>query len=201
VRNHVRVLIVFLITISGVSAAPMLPDFVVDTNKLILEQYVNTRNINLEKWSANLKQKALSSCRVQCDEEVIENILVDEVRRIGDPHLWVTNPVSKRIEDEFPVGDDRHISNFGFILERDQSELVVRYVHPTSPAADAFQIGDRILSASGVPEQDTFRAIAFAERFGKRLEFKYSRDGDVKTVTLFPGGSWKANYTILDVCG
>jgi C-terminal processing protease CtpA/Prc len=197
----IRVKFYILVVILGfgaVIAAPALPSFLIDANNLILKQYINTRNIDLQKWLTNLRQKAASSCLTKCDEEVIETILVDEVRRIGDPHFEVINPASTRIEDSFPVGDGHLITSFGFILERDQSEIIVRYVHPTTSAADAFQMGDRILSVSGVPEQDTLRAIAFAERFGKQLEFKYSRDGDVKTISLFPGGNWKANYTMLD---
>jgi C-terminal processing protease CtpA/Prc len=196
--NIKHFLIISIVICSTVCSAPSLPIFLIDANTVILNQYVNPRNIDLEKWSAQLRQRALLSCSTQCDEETTENILVDEVRQIDDPHFWVFNPVSKRIEDSFPVGDGRHISSFGFILEHDQSEIIVRYVHPTTPAADAFQFGDRILSVRGVPEKNTLRAIAFAERFGKQLEFKYSRDGDVKTVQLFPGGDWKTSHTVLD---
>ncbi len=190
--------LVVILGFGAVVAAPALPTFLVDANNLISKQYINTRNIDLQKWSTNLHQKALSSCRSKCDEEVVETILVDEVRRIGDPHFEVVNPASTRIEDSFPVGDGHHITSFGFILERDQSDIIVRYVHPETSAAEAFQIGDRILSVSGVAEQDTLRAIVYAEQFGKRLEFKFSRGGDVKTVQLFPGGDWKVNYTMLD---
>jgi C-terminal processing protease CtpA/Prc len=190
--------LVVILGFGAVVAAPALPNFLIDANNLILKQYINTRNIDLQKWLANLRQKALSSCLTKCDEEVIETILVDEVRRISDPHFEVVNPASTRIEDTFPVGDAHHMTSFGFILERDQSDIIVRYVHPETSAAEAFQIGDRILSVSGVAEQDTLRAIVYAEQFGKRLEFKFSRGGDVKTVQLFPGGDWKVNHTMLD---
>jgi C-terminal processing protease CtpA/Prc len=183
----------------AVCAAPSLPIFLIDANTVILDKYINTRNIDLQKWSAHLLKTALSACSSTCDEEVVGNILIDEVRQIGDPHFEVMNPASTRIEDSFPVGDGHHITSFGFVLERDQSDVVVRYIHPESAAADVFQIGDRILSVSGVDEQDTLRAIAFAERFDKRLEFKYSRNGDVKTVLLLPySEDWSAKYTILE---
>jgi C-terminal processing protease CtpA/Prc len=195
IKSH---LLIVVLGFGGVVAAPSLPNFLIDTNNLILKQYVNTRNVNLQKWSANLRQKALSSCHLKCNDEVIETILVDEVRRIGDPHFEVVNPVSTRIEDTFPVGDAHQLTSFGFILERNQSEIIVRYVHPTTPAADAFQIGDQILSVKGVPEKDTLRAISFAERFGKQLEFKYLHGSDVKTVSLFPSGDWKTGYTLVD---
>ncbi len=191
-------ILVVILWFGAAITAPALPGFLIDANNLILKQYVNTRNIDLQKWLSNLRQKAVSSCLTKCDEEVIEKILVDEVRRIGDPHFEVINPASTRIEDSFPVGDGHNMTSFGFILERNQSYIIVRYVHPETSAAEAFQIGDRILSVSGVAEQDTLRAIVYAEQFGKRLEFKFLRGGDVKTVQLFPGGDWKVNHTMLD---
>ncbi len=190
-----------------VSAGPSLPIFLTDANAVILNQYVNTRNIDLGKWSVNLRQKALSGCRNKCNEEVIENILVDEVRRIGDPHFEVLNYGSTRIEDSFPVGDAHHPTSFGFILERDQSDIIVRYVHLGMAAASEFQVGDRILSVSGVLEKGTpsvsgqkaLLAIANAEQFERGLKFKYLRDGKLKTVVLFPdGGNWESNGTMLD---
>jgi C-terminal processing protease CtpA/Prc len=193
------ILLTNIVIFSTVCAASSLPNFLDYTNNLIFDKYVNPRNIDLQKWSANLRQKAFASCRSKCDEEVVKNILVDEVRRIGDPHFEVLNYGSTRIEDTFPVGDGHQPNSFGFILEPDQSDLIVRYVHSGMPAADIFQIGDQILSVNNIIKKDTFRAIAGAENSGQSLEFKYLRDGSIKTVRLSPTGTiWKPSYTMLD---
>lgn len=183
----------------AVFATPALPDFFTSTNSLILEKYVNPRNIDLKKWSFMLQQKAFTHCKITCDDDGLEQILVDEVRRIGDPYFYIQNPISKRIQDAYQIGDARQMSSFGFILESDANDIIVRYVAPETPAAAVFKIGDRISSVSGIEEQNTSRAIALAERLKQRLEFHFIQNGQMKTSTISPSVfDWQNYYEFLE---
>ena len=192
------------LTLLGGLAAPALPTFFTRAEQNLLEQYVNPRSVDLVAWQKNLQQEALKSCPSGCDDLVLQHVLTDQVKAIGDKHFYVFDRESLRLEDQLPVGSSSYTTTLGFLLESHRDSLTVRYVHPQTPAAAYFRSGDIILEATLFDSKldiKTFsleQKIALAERRGIGLEIRFMRDNKTQTARLSPAtGGWKPESTLL----
>jgi C-terminal processing protease CtpA/Prc len=180
--------------------------FFAEFRALVTEKYVNPNEINLESWLNSIEQLLRANCKdVPCYNSDFERILNSEVRKVNDYHFSVLSlqPDENDIP-EITLGQKTRLFTFGFQALLSDNRLVVRYVHPKTPADRVgLRVGDEILSMNDtqMPASELLQSIDRQEARHLTTKLKIGRGGSVEiTMQLTPESSkfWEPWYQMLN---
>jgi C-terminal processing protease CtpA/Prc len=160
--------------------------FFQEVKKILVENYINPKQINLEKVLAkyDLKIKNLCKSADNCFYKNTLPFIKELLNEFSDPHL-------KLIEREGVYGDvgsPAKIGRFGFFLISDSKRVIISYVYPDSIAERlGFKIGDSLVS---VDKEANLEKIESALRYNElnsiRTKISYFRFGVKREVEISP---------------
>jgi C-terminal processing protease CtpA/Prc len=194
---------VLLVTASLANTTPT-QDYFAEVKSLVQTKYVNPKNINLEQWFQSIETEVQQKCPDPCYVNQFEEILSRQIRNVDDIHLVLYPASGSVIADGEPVGSGSRTRRFGFLTLETQNSVVIRFVQPGSPAAQAgLRLGDTIVAVNS--ESGSAKTLGqFLSRAEARVDPAVLRvrrgDNNEVNVTLTSriAGSWKASLELLD---
>jgi C-terminal processing protease CtpA/Prc len=115
--------------------------------KILREEYVNPKNVNIEQLIA-LGQKELQTvCQkpLTCTFNNAIQVIQKMVRTAKDPHLVFYTDLT----ENNTVGDPNPSGRFGFVGQSNGKKYIITFIYPESPASkQGLKVGDQITAVN-----------------------------------------------------
>jgi C-terminal processing protease CtpA/Prc len=162
------------------TAAVSIPYSIEIVLEYLEKEYVNPKNFDMRKILMDLKSKIETQCQKNCNEETLEPLVAEEIKRLGDKHLnYFQTYETKGFDDTLPDNNQPIGRLFGILVREFNNKVVVVGVNPTEN--QVFSVGDVIIS---INDTKINNLNIFQEFERKRITSNIKFQSNKKTISV-----------------